>query len=167
MPLQILLLSHFRYQPVDKSASFQLAYGPDSIQPALAPNEVHYLCREYKDSMKLSKDEIRQTEKDTRDQGNDTTGMWLCLRRFRLTSSNFGVVCKRRISTPVANLVKNLLYHSSSTHVSSFHWGRKNEDNARKAYTEEMMKKGTPVIIKKTGLIITTRSNTWHAVLMI
>ena len=80
--------------------------------------------------------------------------MWLCLRRSRLTSSNFGVVCKRRISTPVANLVKNLLYHSSSTHVSSLRWGRENEDNARKAYTEEMMKRGTPVIIKKTGLII-------------
>ena len=68
VPLQILLLSHFIYQPVDKSESPQLAYGPDSIRPALAPNEVHYLCREYKDNMKLSKDEIRRIEKDTRDQ---------------------------------------------------------------------------------------------------
>ena len=68
VPLQIFLLSHFIYQPVDKSESPQLAYGPDSIRPALAPNEVHYLCREYKDNMKLSKDEIRRIEKDTRDQ---------------------------------------------------------------------------------------------------
>ena len=32
---------------------------------------------------------------------------------------------------------KNLLYCSSSTHVSSLRWGRENED--KKAYTEEMM----------------------------
>lgn len=87
-------------------------------------------------------------------QSDDTTGMWLHLRRSRLTSSNFGVVCKRRATTPVGNLVKTLLYRSASLNVSSLRWGRENEDNARKSYAQEMQNRGTPVSITGTGLII-------------
>lgn len=133
-----------------------MAYGPESVQPSLPPDEVRRLCREYKKSLALSEDEIRLIEEDTRDQGNDTTGMWLHLRRSRITSSNFGVVCKRRPSTPVANLVKNLLYRSAAINSSSLRWDRENEDNARKAYAEEMLKRCTPVVIKKTGLVISS-----------
>ena len=35
--------------------------------------------------MKLGKDEIQQVEKDTSYQGNDSTGMWLCIRCSRHT----------------------------------------------------------------------------------
>ena len=109
-----------RYQSSDASSTCSpLAYGPDSIQPQLDSTEVHRLCTEYRESMELSLDEIRQIEEDTRDQGDDISGLWLCLRRPRLTSSNFGVVCKRRSTTPVANLVKNLLYRSASNNASS------------------------------------------------
>lgn len=71
----------------------------------------------------MNEAEIKQIEEDTRDQGNDTTRMWLHLRRSRLTSSNFGVVCKQKASTPVAKFVKNLLYHSVSSNVASLRWG--------------------------------------------
>ena len=57
----------------------------------------------------MSEPEIKQIQEETKDQEDDATGIWLHLRRSRITSSNFGVVCKRRASTPVANLVKNLL----------------------------------------------------------
>lgn len=104
--------------------------------------------------MALSKEEIQQIEEDTRNQGDDDTGMWLHHRRSRLTSSNFGVVCKRRATTPVANLVKNLLYRSASTNSPSLHWGRENEDQARRSYVQEMVSRGTPIVIKKAGLVI-------------
>ena len=137
--MNILCIHYLRYQSSDpSSAHSHLAYGPDSIQPALDSNEVRRLCMEYKESMTLSMDEIRQIEEDTRDQGDDISGLWLRLRRPRLTSSNFGVVCKRRSTTPVANLVKNSLYRSTSNNESSLRWSRENKDNARKAYIEEM-----------------------------
>lgn len=144
---------HFRYQR-DAAGSQSLTYGPNSAQPALPLREVHRLCREYRNGMALSEEEIQQIEQDTRDQGNDPTGMWLQLRRSRITSSNFGVVCKRRATTPVGNLVKNLLYHSAFSNASSLRWGRENEDNARKSYVEEMSKRATPVSVTKAGLMI-------------
>lgn len=142
-----------RYQATSND-SRSLTYGLHSTQPALPPNEVHRLCREYKNGMALSEGEISQIEAETQDQGDDVTGQWLHLRRSRITSSNFGVVCKRRASTPVANLVKSLLYHSASTSSPSLRWGRENEDCARRSYVQAMHNRGTPVTTRKVGLVI-------------
>ena len=108
------------------------------------------------ETMPLGDDELNEIEEETREQGNDMTGRWLTHRLSRLTSSNFGVVCKRRHTTPVANLVKNLLYCRPSNKAASICWGRENEDNARKAYAEEISKRGTSVAITKSGLIISS-----------
>lgn len=104
--------------------------------------------------MVLSEKEIERIEEETKEQGDDATGMWLHHRRSRITSSNFGVVCKRRASTPVANLVKNLLYRSSSTSSPSLRWGRENEDCARRSYILEMQKRGINVTVVAVGLVI-------------
>lgn len=66
------------------------------------------------------------------------------LRRCRLTASNFGTVSKRRPSTPVAALVKTLVYKSSSFSAPSLRWGRENEVNARKAYAKYMQENNHP-----------------------
>ena len=55
-------------------------------------------------------EEALRIERETVQQGDDPTGLWMSLRRPRLTASNFGTICKRRSTTPVANAVKNLLY---------------------------------------------------------
>ena len=107
----------------------------------------------------MSEPEIKQIQKETKDQGDDATGMWLHLRRSRITSSNFGVVCKRQASTPVANLVKNLLYRSSSTSSPSLRWGRENEDYARRSYIQEMQNRGILSLLKELGWLLATRSN--------
>lgn len=145
----------YRYSSsTDSSASAKRAYGLESVQPPLPLNEVHRLCKEYKSGLAVTEEEAARIEQETIQQGDDPTGLWISLRRPRLTSSNFGIICKRRKSTPVANTVKNLLYKSISSKVRSLCWGRDNEDNARKAYLEEMASRGTPVCCKRSGLVI-------------
>ena len=104
--------------------------------------------------MELSEGEINRIQANTKDQGDDATGKWLLLRQQRITSSNFGVVCKRRASTPVANLVKTLLYPSTSTGSPSLKWGREHEEDARKSYIQDMQNRGIRVATEKVGLVI-------------
>lgn len=141
---------------VDSSAQALHAYGTQSVQPPLPSEEVHLLCKEFRESISVTEEEAKKIEEDTIQQGDDPTGLWNSLRRPRLTSSNFGAICKRRKTTPVANAVKNFLYKTISSNVSSLRWGRENEENARKSYIEEMAKRGTPVNTKRSGLVIST-----------
>ena len=62
-------------------------------------------------------------------------------RRLRVTASNFGRIARRRDSTPVANLIKSLLY-SKPVNAPSLRWGTKHEHDARKAYLQEMTIRG-------------------------
>ncbi len=124
--------------PVDSSTSAQKAYGTQSVQPPLSSDEVSHLCTEFKSGIAVTKEEATRIERATTQQGDDPTGLWNSLRRTQLTASNFGMICKRRKTTPVANAVKNLLYKSISSKVASLRWGRENEDNARMSYLEVM-----------------------------
>lgn len=63
--IRTITLSHgFRYcTTTDTSA--QHAYGPNSVQPALTPQEVQRLCKEFKDGLFITMDKIEQIEQDT------------------------------------------------------------------------------------------------------
>ena len=93
----------------NRSKAAQRSYGAGAVQPDVSPVELECLCREYKQDLTVSQQEAQRIEEETRQQSEDPTGMWMRLRRSRLTASNFGTVCKRRPTTPVAALVKNLL----------------------------------------------------------
>ena len=58
----------------------------------------------------MAEDDIRAIEQSTREQGNSS--QWFQSRRFRLTSSLFGVVLQRRDTTP-------LNFAVTSSHVIS------------------------------------------------
>ena len=83
-------------------------------------------------------------EEETKDQNDDPAGLWATIRSCRLTASNFGAVCKRRPTTPVACLVKTIVYKSYTVSSPSLRWGKENEASARKAYNQHMRDNSHP-----------------------
>ena len=149
------MFTDFRYgSTTNTSEAARRSYGLNAVQPELPLQEVERLCKEFKNDLCLSEEEISRIEQETCEQSNDNTGQWRYLRRCRLTASNFGFICKRRKSTPVANAVKSLLYKSPSSNVSSLRWGRENESSARKSYEKEMEMRKNPIITTRAGLVI-------------
>ena len=128
----------------NNSKAAQKSYGNGAVQPEVDQAELQYLCKEFKKDLTMCKQEAQRIEEETRQQSEDPSGMWMRLRRCRLTASNFGTICKRRATTPVAALVKNLLYKSSSSSAPSLRWGKENEHCARKAYYKYMQENGHP-----------------------
>ena len=89
--------------------NLQHHYGPNSQQPDLFIEELDHLCVEYYSREVVSyTEDAAYVEAHTRQQSEES--LWFQQRRLRLTVSNFGKVAKRCDTTPVANLVKTLLY---------------------------------------------------------
>ena len=129
------------------SDSFSNDYGPDAAQPDL-PQELQRLCLEYKRSLYVSSSERGRIEEATRDQAAEA--LWFEQRKCRLTASNFGVVARRRLTTPVAKLVRNLLY-DTLRESRALQWGKVHEEHARQAY---LRAKGSSVVLTRSGLVI-------------
>ncbi len=138
-------LTFYRYgDPKDSNKEAKCSYGPQAVQPEVTPTELKRLCSEYKHDLIVSQQDAQRIEEETKQQSEDTTGLWSNLRRCRLTASNFGVICKRRSTTPVTPLVRSLVYKSSALSAPSLRWGRENESNARKAYNKYMQENSHP-----------------------
>lgn len=105
----------------NNSKAAQSAYGSKATQPEVSSTELQRLCKEYKSDLTICK---KEAQCETRQQSEDPSGLWMKLRRCRLTASNFGTICKHRPKTPVTALVKNLIYKSSSFSASSLRWGK-------------------------------------------
>ena len=139
------LLCFDRYSDKENnSTAAQRSYGSKATQPEVSQAELHKLCQDYKNDLTLSTEEIKRIEDETKLQSEDPSGLWMLVRKCRLTASNFGTVCKRRPTTPVASLVKTIIYKSSSTSAPSLRWGRENEKSARLAYSQFMQTNGHP-----------------------
>ena len=67
--------------------------------------------------------------------------------------SNFGTVAKRRPTTPVANLVKSLLY-SRSLETKAVRWGQSHEDEARLAYLQFVQETDGSAAVFMSGLVV-------------
>ena len=127
-------------------------YGPDSQQPDITTTELHLLCEEcYQRHISVTLTEATEMEQMTRKQAESQ--LWYQQRRLRLTASSFGKVAKRRDTTPVANLVKNLLYRKAMD-VASLRWGKTHEEDARQAYIAHMALQGQTVSVQECGLVI-------------
>ena len=78
----------------------------------------------------MSEEEARKIERETIKQ-NFTT-LWYALRRYRLTTSSFGQIFRRKSNTPPGALVLSLLSVRQISQV--IHWGIQQEMKAIEAY---------------------------------
>lgn len=94
-----------------------------------------------------TKEEKQKIERDTVLQSSCSE--WLELRRKLLTASNFGKVIKRRNDVSCHNIVKDIIYKGSLSHITSIKHGKDNEQTAlRQLEVQENIK------IKSCGLYI-------------
>ena len=92
-----------------KTPSLQHDYGPDSQQPDVTPEELDHLCCEFFErEVRVTIEQAQNIEEATKQQSG--TPEWYHQRRLRLTASNYGRIARRRDTTPVANVIKSLLY---------------------------------------------------------
>ena len=125
-----------------------IQHGPDATQPDISLEELRRLCHDYKSSLSVSLSERERIQRATLDQAGET--LWFKQRKCRLTASNFGIVARRRQSTPVGKLVKHLLY-DTVWEAKSLQWGRDHEEDARLAYAQQ---RGINTTLTRSGLVI-------------
>lgn len=91
-------------------------------------------------------------EENTRGQSDNL--LWFNVRKHRLTSSNFGQVCKRKTGLSQTKFVDTLLTHKDLSNVSSIKYGKDNEAKAADKYVNYMKASGNPVKISESGVIV-------------
>ena len=85
------------------------------------------------ESLRLTREKIRETEGETIDQSQSS--LWYSARRYQLTASSFGKVFQRLRSTPPDSIVKQLLHlQHFSTRASE--WGKQHKSTAMKMYVK-------------------------------
>ena len=125
---------------ISSSSTTQHDYGPQSQQPDLSSENLAALCQEYYDrEVVVTKLQAEDIERNT--QGQAEVGLWFYHRRLRITASNFGRIAKRRETTPVALLVKSLLY-SKHLETKEIRWGKTHEVDAKSAYISYLRDQG-------------------------
>jgi putative phage-type endonuclease len=95
------------------------------------PKVQNEMCK-YFESLSVSNAECARIEKLTR--GQNKSQNWFECRKGRLTSSNFGTICKLKPETDPKNVLKTLLYDVSFTTNKYVKWGIDHEPAARRSY---------------------------------
>ena len=109
---------------------------------------------EFLKSLEIDEAEARQIERDTIEQRNSP--YWFEVRRFRLTSSVFGTVFRRKPDTPPDKLVLRILRQENFTSQPT-EWGIANESVAIEAYKKKQQENGHPdLTVCKAGFVIST-----------
>ena len=94
---------------------------------------------------------------------DDQYVVWFSERRRRITSSNGRSIAKRKLTTPVARLVSQLLY-STFRGNSATRWGLEQEQHSVGVYKSWLCDRGSPnsTINTKCGLVVST-AHPWLA----
>jgi hypothetical protein len=106
---------------------------PDDAQ--LTTIEYQQKFQEFMDNLSLSPETCEDLEIGTR--GQSINNNWLEARKYLITASEMGDVCKRKKTCPDA-LVRRLLgYTNPPSHIKSLSYGRSNEKKGVKAYIKQ------------------------------
>jgi hypothetical protein len=102
-----------------------------------------------------------EIEQNTR--GQSVNPKWLQERMYRLTSSNFGKICKLRPTTSTASTVKNLIYNTNIKRSAPLQHGIVNE----KQRLGNFLKVSTVYMLKNVGCSFTHNINFWLPLQMV
>ena len=97
-------------------------------------NVLQQRVREFKISLCIPDQKMREIKQSTRDQSQSS--LWYSVRRYRITASHFGNVYRRLPTTPPQSLVLRILepkqFFSEATE-----WGKEHEDIALRKYRQK------------------------------
>ena len=106
----------------------------------------------FKETLRLSPQQIRELERQTKDQHQSP--LWFSARRYRITASSFGRVFQMLPSTSPDSLVTQLLQQRFFS-TKATDWGKKNEPVALEKYQEHQTRCGhTDLIVSKAGFVV-------------
>ena len=117
-------------------------------EPPAHPKEAVWKC------ISVTVEQARQIEIKMRGQSESSD--WYEERRWRITASFFGCICRRLPTTSPTVLVNSIINQQFfKTVPPSCAWGRDNEDTAIKVYKVKLHEMGhTNVTVMKSGLVI-------------
>ncbi|KAL4718047.1 hypothetical protein ACJJTC_012087 [Scirpophaga incertulas] len=125
----------------------QHEYGPTSSAPDMPDDELNKAKEEFVKNLKVLTMNRHCIERSTVLQKDSSE--WLEIRKNLVTASNFGLICKRKISIGTAPLVKNILYKKNLAHIASIAHGIENEQQAIQQIQQQ-----EKVVISPCGLFI-------------
>ena len=128
---------------------------PDLIGPELpSVRQLERTIVEFKKSLTVTMQQAREIESKTRTQRHSPE--WFAARRYRITSSIFGLIYNRKPDTPPDALVRTLLEQRQIT-SAAIKWGIEHESEALKAYEEHQHKAGhTELTVCPVGFHVST-----------
>ncbi|KAL5010353.1 hypothetical protein ScPMuIL_012658 [Solemya velum] len=156
-PHAAFLLSDFRYfveESTEKVVSLpdqhpvKVMYR-DNVDLNSEECQSHF--RKYFEEMNVSESDCELIQTITKGQCNNVN--WKKARFSRLTSSNFGTICKRKDSTAPDCLLKTIMGYSDFD-VKSVRWGSSHEAAARKTYHKIITKTHPKLRVFQCGLIV-------------
>ena len=125
-----------------RSQGLDKYYGPNSEKPDIEPD----VYKQLRENHFHNAANWKQIEYDTRDQGQSE--LWITQRKLMLTASNFGSVCRMRLTTSCAGKVREILYPPISDALA-MGYGHDYENTAREELVIELKKQ-----IRRSGLFV-------------
>ncbi|XP_072041956.1 uncharacterized protein [Amphiura filiformis] len=110
-------------------------------------------CETVFDTIKVSTEEVRAVEKDTRDQA--ASKLWHYQRTGRITASNFKAAARTDPTWPSESLIKRLTHPEDfSFSTEATRWGCEHEDTAIKAYLRQQAPYHPSIEVEPSGFVI-------------
>ena len=108
----------------------------------------------FKSSLKITEDQARHIEQNTREQHNSL--LWHSVRRYRITASLFGSVLSRKPNTPPDSLVLRIIQPKLfSTRATAY--GIEKEQTAISEYIAYQRSRGHPdIAVSPSGFLVST-----------